>query len=192
MGLQKILSLISDSISFFLYLHLLGIFLSVQRKKKEGSKKGNRRYFWFPLYFTRDFLTSSWTIWEPSFLSNQALKYIGGLQWLISPNLEWLCPVVFSCCLLQHVGLLAADTARMQSEGDLAKQGYNLLAAGWENVLSVWRVSTWVRVNLSLSRRWLHFFMHLSPQFLSGASGSFCMFENLFSSYLIHLHCSTN
>ena len=66
---------------------------------------------------------SSWTIWEPSFLPNQALKYISRLWWLISPNSGWSYQVVSSCCLLRWVSSVAADTTSKRSPEDTGKRG---------------------------------------------------------------------
>ena len=65
---------------------------------------------------------SSWTIWEPSFLPNQTLKYISRLRWLISPNSVCSYPEVFSFCLLRSIGSLAADTTRIRSQEELTNR----------------------------------------------------------------------
>ena len=133
---------------------------------------------------------SSWAIWEPLFLPNQTLKYNNRLQWIINPNSVWSCPVVFSCCLLRRISSLAADTTRMRSLKDSTKQECYLLAAGWNNVLLVWRVSlNWECLFFILLQElflfffffsfffFFFFFAHASFYFLPGASGVFCIFK---------------
>ena len=119
---------------------------------------------------------SSWTIWEPSFLPNQALKYISCLQWLISPNSVWSCPMVSLHCLLWYVSLLAADTMHMQSPGDLAKQVCYLANFWLEKSLFSLKNPIVIRANLSFLQERFLFFVHASPHFLLGTSGSFCIF----------------
>ena len=113
-------------------------------------------------------------------LSNQALKYISRFQWLIRPNSVWSCPVVSSCCLLRCVSSLAADTTRMRSPVDSAKQTRYPASSRVEKILSVWRVLLKWKL-ISPFRRagfffFLFFFAHASLHFLSWSSRSFCIY----------------
>ena len=85
----------------------------------------------------------------------------------------------FSWYLFQHIGSLVADTTCMWSSGDLANRHATSLAAGWKKVLSVWRVLLqWVWISPFCEDG--SFFPYALPQFLSEASGSFCILLNLF------------
>ena len=113
----------------------------------------------------------------PGQFEKRALKYTSCLRWLICPNSVRSCPVVFPCCLLRHVGPLAANTIRIQSPVDLAKQECYVQAAGWKKFLPIWRVQlNWGQIS---PFHWSGFFFaHASPHFLSESFNTF--FKNLF------------
>ena len=92
-------------------------------------------------------------------LLDKVLKSACDLQW-------WISPVgCFSWYFFRRIGLLVADTIHLHSPGREI-----LLAAGWKNVHSVWRVPLkWA--NLSFSQGWSLFFAYASPHFLPGALG---------------------
>ena len=196
MGLWNILIIVGNwylTVSFFLpHLNSLGVFLfvkAVEEERKEREREREReRSFSFQLYiiccffYTATLLRgmSSWIIWEPSFLPNQALKYISRLRLLISPNSVWSCLVVFSCCLLQHSSLLAADTNCIWSKKNSAKQACFLSSSRAEENPFILKDPAEVRANFSLSKGQFLFSCMRCPTSSWGLLGVSAFFKNIF------------
>ena len=124
---------------------------------------------------------SSWTIWERSFLPNQALKYNSCLRWLISLNSVWSCPVVISCCLLLRAGSLAKPRGLDKTSALPRSQPSGRTSFQSERFL--WRE----RVKLSLSQWRLSFFSAcVAPLPIRGFLEFLHFFKNYF--YFIHPH----
>ena len=156
----------------------------VQRKRGRGREKYIFNFNFISFGVFAQLLCSkeisSRTVWESSFFSNQALKYISRFRWLISPNSVWSYPVVFWCCLIRRFGSLAADPTRMRSELARQNRRANCQRPGGKKVLSVWNVQlNWGRVSL-FRRNGSFFSSHVSHHLLSGASGNICFFKIYF------------
>ena len=153
------------------------------QKKKGGGIEREKISFQFQLYFIWVF---KWLLCSeeclPGQFENRCFSKIR--CWIIShPNSVWSCPVVFSCCLLWHVGLLAADTNRMRSPRDLTKLACYLASS--QAGKSPFSLRGPTEMSDSLFFTWtVPFFVHASLHFLSGAFGSFCTFFI----YFIHSH----
>ena len=117
--------LISDSVLVSSYPILIcwasSCLWKLQRKNEEG-RHSEKIYFQFQLYFICVFARqlcseemSSRTIWEPSFLPNQALKHVSRLWWLISRNSVWSYLVV-SLMLLGSVYWLASNKYNLHAK----------------------------------------------------------------------------